>query len=117
MICAFFCPVPEVLARISQHCEIFSWTALFPSPSLQLCDGEDGDEKELVEYLLVNSSELSRVVIGIGIGMMQSMMMVTVPIKSLKELTLELREGGKGGDAGHMGGIWTGLSGSAGSAG
>ena len=108
MICAFFCPVPEVLARISQHCEIFSWTALFPSPSLQLCDGEDGDEKELVEYLLVNSSELSRVVIGIGTGMMQLMMMVIVPIKSLKELTLELREGGKGGDAGHMGGIWTG---------
>ena len=56
----------------------------------------------------MNCSELSRVMIGIGTGMMQLMMMVIVPIKSSKELTLELGEGGKGGDAGHMGGIWTG---------
>ena len=56
----------------------------------------------------MNCSELSRVMIGIGTGMMQLMMMVIVPIKSKKDLTLELREGGKGGDAGNMGGIWTG---------
>ena len=104
----FFCPVPEVLATISQLCEILFWTALSPSLSLELCDGEDGDENELEEILLVNCSELSRVMIGIGTGMMQLMMMVIVPIKSKKELTLELREGGKGGDAGNMGGIWTG---------
>ena len=57
-ICAFFCPVPEVLATISQLCEILFWTALFPPSSLELCDGEDGDEKELEKYLLVNCSEV-----------------------------------------------------------
>ena len=60
----------------------------FPSPSLELCDGEDGDEKELEKYLLVNCSVLSRVMIGIGTGMMQLMMMVIVPIKSKKNLLL-----------------------------
>ena len=53
-----------------------------------MCDGEVGDEKELEEYLLVNCSELSRVVIGNGTGMMQLMMMVIVPIKSKKNLLL-----------------------------
>ena len=73
---------------ISQYCEILFCTALSPSPSLELCDGEDGDEKELEKYLLVNCSELSRVVIGIGTGMMQLMMMVIIPIKSKKNLLL-----------------------------
>ena len=54
----FFALSLKFFATISQLCEILFCTALSPSLSLELCDGEDGDEKELEKYLLVNCSEV-----------------------------------------------------------